>query len=112
MPLINSRPLPGTYLHDTELEPLTPNHLITMNSKITMPPPEKFDDTDTYSKKRWRRVQQLTDIFWNRWRKEYVLNLQQRQKWTTSSRNIMIGDIVLLKEDDVYHGNWRMGKVI
>ena len=112
MSLVNSRPLTYTYLHDKELEPLTPNHLITMKSKIITPPPGKFEASDIYARKRWRKVQQLTNEFWTRWRNEYILNMQQRQKWRKSSRDISIGDIVLLKEEDVYRGSWKMGKVV
>ena len=112
MSLVNSRPLSRTFIHDKELEPLTPNHLIMMKSTIITPPPGNFDATDLYARKRWRRVQQLTNMFWDRFRKEYLLNLQHHQKWTKTNRNITVGDIVLLKEDDVFQGNWRMGKVI
>ena len=109
--LVNSRPLTGTYLHDKQLDPLTPNHLITMKSRIPAPPPGKFEPEDVYGRKRWRRVQQLTNEFWTRWRHEYVLNLQQRQKWTKPSRSITEGDIVLVKDEDSFRGDWPIAKV-
>ena len=34
MALINSRPLTETYIHDTQLDPLTPNHLITIKPDL------------------------------------------------------------------------------
>ena len=112
MSLVNSRPLSGTFIQDKKLEPLTPNHLIMMKSTIITPPPGNFDATDLYARKRWRQVQQLTNMFWDRFGKEYLLNLQHRQKWTKTNRNITVGDIILVKEDDVFRGNWRMSKVI
>ena len=37
---VNSRPLTVDNLNDpTSLEPLTPNHLLTMKSKLILPPP-------------------------------------------------------------------------
>ena len=68
MSLVNSRPLTTTHLNDIELDPLTPNHLISMKSKISTPP-GNFVDEDIYARKRWRCAQQLTNIFWTRWRK-------------------------------------------
>ena len=112
MSLVNSRPLSGTFIQDKKLEPLTPNYLIMMKSTIITPPPGNLDATDLYTRKRWRQVQQLTNMFWDRFRKEYLLNLQHRQKWTKTNRNITVVDIILVKEDDVFGGNWRMGKVI
>ena len=80
--VINSRPLTVDGLRDPDsLSPLTPNHLLTMKSKIVLPPPGKFQDTDKYSKRRWRCVQHLANQFWCRWRKEFLQSLQLRQKW-------------------------------
>ncbi|KAI7789742.1 hypothetical protein IRJ41_004483 [Triplophysa rosa] len=38
-------------------------------------------------------VQYLINEFWSRWRKEYLLNLQTRQKWHKSRRNTKVNDI-------------------
>lgn len=86
--IVNSRPLTVANIHDpNSLEPLTPNHLLTMKSKIILPPPGQFQRGDLYSRKRWRRVQYLTNEFWIRWRKEFLNTLQTRDKWTSSKRN-------------------------
>ena len=36
--LVNSRPLTHIYLHDGELDPLTPNHLIIVRPNVRPPP--------------------------------------------------------------------------
>ena len=63
-----------------------------------------------YSKKRWRRVQQLTNEFWQRWRKSYLQSLQTRQKWTTPQKNLE-GDIVILKDEGVPRNLWKLAHV-
>ena len=40
--IINSRPLTAERLSDETVEPLTPNHLLTMKSKVVLPPPGVF----------------------------------------------------------------------
>ena len=50
---------------------------------------------------RWKRVQYLANQFWIRWRSEYLSNLQPRQKWSKSTHNTKIDDIVLIK-DEIY----------
>ena len=35
---------------------------------------------DVYSRKGWQRVQHIAEELWNRWRKEFLQNLQTRQK--------------------------------
>ena len=40
-------------------------------------------------------------MFWERWRREYLPNLSVRPKWTTESRNLEEGDVVLVMEPNV-----------
>jgi hypothetical protein len=112
MHIVNSRPLSTENINDpTHLEPLTPNHLLTMKSSLALPPPGHFVKQDLYIRKRWRRVQYLTEQFWSRWRKEYLLNLTQRQKWHVQRRNLKVGDIVVIKDDGVARNQWPMARV-
>lgn len=100
MAIINSRPLTPANLNDPQAEaPLTPNHLLTMKSTVPLPPPGSFSKEDMYTRKAWRRVQYLLEQFWARWRKEYLLNLQRRQKWAKPQRSLQVGDVVLLTTD-------------
>lgn len=111
--IVNSRPLSVENLNDSNSPmPLTPNHLLTMKSNVILPPPGNFQSTDIYSRKRWRRVQYLVDQFWVRWKTEFLQNLQIRSKWNSIRRNIFVGDIVLLKDDNVSRNQWRMGRVV
>ena len=112
MAIINSRPLSVQNLNDPELEPLTPNHLLMMKSKIVLQPPGEFPKEDIYAKRRWRKVQHLAQEFWERWRKEYVTFLQARQRWTKTQPNVKLNDIVLLSEEPEPRGQWKMAKVV
>ena len=85
--IVNSRSLTTGNLNDESMEPLTPNHLLTMKSRVVLPPPGSFQEADVYCRKSWRTVQYLSNVFWERWRKEYLLSLQERQKWRETRRN-------------------------
>ena len=67
--VVNSRPTEGATSSDTA-EPLTPNHFLTLKTKVVLPPLEEFTTADLYSRKWWRRVQHLTNEFWSSWKKE------------------------------------------
>lgn len=111
--IINSRPLSIQNTNDPmSLEPLTPNHLLTMRSQIILPPPGQFQTADLYSRKRWRRVQFLANEFWSRWRKEYLHNLQLRNKWYGPKRNLLVGDVVLITDGNVSRSQWNLGRVV
>ena len=112
--IVNSRPLTVENLNSPQCpEPLTPNHLLTMKSKvIVLPPPGAFQREDQYSKKRWHRVQYLTNEFWNRWRKEYIQSLQVRQKWISNKRNMRVNDIVIVKDENSPRNTWKLGRIV
>jgi hypothetical protein len=112
--VVNNRPLTVCNLSEAgTLEPLTPNHLLTCKSEIILQSPGDFTRPDLYSRKKWRRVQYLTNQFWQRWRKEYSNMLQcERKKWTRQRRNSRVGDIVIVRDDDLARNNWPLGKVV
>ena len=111
MAIVNSRPIAIENLDDSQQEILTPNQILTMKTKIILPPPGNFQQPDLYSRKRWRRVQHILNIFWQRWKTEYLNNMQSRQKWLDVKRNICIGDIVILKDEDSARCKWPLAIV-
>lgn len=114
MTIVNSRPLTVENIADpTGPEPLTPNQLLTMKFGVIAPsPPGVFEKEDLYARKRWSKVQYLTEQFWICWRKKYFASLQVRQKWNYQQPNVGVGDIVLLKEDGFGRGQWRLARVV
>ena len=110
--VVNSRPLTVETIADGTSEvAISPSNLLTMKSKVIMPPPGIFPRPDVYSRKRWRRVQHIANKFWGRWRKEFLISLQERQKWNHPKRNFEVGDIVLLKFDSS-RNHWPMARII
>ena len=91
--VVNSRPLTVDNINDPSCLPLSPCQLLTMKSKIVLPPPGVFEKADLYCRKRWTQVQYLANEFWQRWRKEYLGSLQARQKWNKVRRNFQVGDL-------------------
>ena len=83
-----------------------------MKPRAPLPPPGNFVSEDIYLRKRWRRVQYLTQQFWSRWRKEYVSSLIQRQKWLHPKRNLTVGDIVLVVDQNLPRSQWQLGQVV
>ncbi len=111
MSIVNGRPLSVSQIGDpSSPEPLTPNHLLHMKSGVALPPPGAFVKEDVYLRKRWKKVQFLAEQFWSRWKREYLMSLQERQKWQTPRRNLRVGDIVLLK-DDSPRMTWPLARV-
>ena len=109
--IVNSRPItsdPG----NADAPALSPIQLLTLKSKVVLPPPGEFQKEDLYCRRRWRQVQHLADVFWSRFRKEYLQSLQERNKWNKVRRNFCVNDIVLLKDGNVRRQHWPMGRII
>ena len=109
--IMNSRPLTAESLSDPSARPLSPNDILTMKTKVILPPPGLFPREDLYARKHWRRVQHLANQFWNRFQKEYLQSLQARQKWTQTRRDVAVKDIVLMKDENAPRCLWRLARV-
>lgn len=110
--VVNSRPLTAEGITSADTaEPLTPNHFLTLKTKVVLPPPGKFTSADLYSRKWWRRVQHLTNEFWCRWKKEFLLSLQARQKWTHPRKNLQVNDVVIVKDEDIPRNQWKTCRI-
>ena len=113
--VIKNRPLNVNYISNPQsLEPLTPNHLITMKSKViphTLAA-EHMEPSDLYASKQWRRVQYSIDLFWSRWKKEIVHQYQSRAKWNTRRQNACVGDLVLLIDEQCHRFYWKLGRIV
>ena len=72
----------------------------------------EFSRPGIYCRRRWRRVQHLSNEFWSWWCKEFLLSLQEKQKWSSTRRNFQQEDIVILKDDNCRQNEWKLAKVI
>ena len=108
--ILNCRPLTEQSNDINDLEALTPNHLLLLNSGITFPP-GLFTKHDNYVARRWKQVQYLSDLFWQRYRKQYLPLLQERQKWHRSNYTYKVGDLVILTDQNLPRNQWSLGKI-
>ncbi|XP_076660052.1 uncharacterized protein LOC143363338 [Halictus rubicundus] len=108
---MNSRPLSA--LSDDPNDPpfLTPNHLVNASSLCVVPEP---GDEITYDagRRRWNLISRLLEGFWQRWRTEYLSQLQTLPKWQRARENLAVGAVVLLKDDLAPPTKWPLGRVV
>ncbi|XP_035986832.1 uncharacterized protein LOC118560169 [Fundulus heteroclitus] len=109
--IVNSRPITKASTDLQDLEALTPNHLLLLKTQPLLPP-GVFEKEDLYARRRWKQVQYMADLFWKRWVKEYLPELQERQKWNTARRNFVPGDLVVLVDDMAPRNTWTTGRIV
>ena len=111
--ILNSRPLTRSSSDPTDLTCLSPNHLLLLRECPSLPP-GVFSKEDHYVRCRWRQVQYMSDLFWKRWIREWVMYLpflQERQKWLFPERSVQVGDVVLVVDPSAPRGSWPLGRV-
>ena len=54
----------------------------------------------------------IVEHFWKRWLMEYVPHLTEKKKWACKSRNLEVGDLVLVVDVNTPRGQWLIGKVV
>ena len=107
--ILNDCPISTVSSDPNDLNALTPNHLLTLRNYRRLPC-GVFESSDNYTRRRWRQVQYLSDVFWRRWSQQYLHLLQERQRWLKPQRNITVDDIVLVLDQP--RNAWVMAKVI
>lgn len=109
---LNSRPLSPLSDDPADLSPLTPGHFLTGDSLTAFPEPDlKHIQENRLS--RYQHLQSMLQHFWQRWQAEYLHQLQQRNKWrTTSPTTFGPGTLVLIKDDNLPPLRWRLGRIV
>lgn len=107
---LNSRPLCPLSADPTDYEPLTPGHFL-IGAPLNSLPDADLTEFKANRLSRWQLTQQITQHFWNRWSSEYLNTLQQRNKWMTKRKNLEVGDLVVIKDDNLLPTKWKLGRI-
>ena len=108
---LNSRPLVSAECDDDGIEVLTPGHFLIGRPLEALPDPS-FSYRSLTLLRRWSLCQALIRHFWQRWSSEYLSALQKFAKWHHSSKNISVGDVVVLREDGMTPTKWPIARVV
>lgn len=107
--VLNSRPLCPLTNDVEDLDVLTPMHFLTGSQYVPV-----VDDTGPEGSrmiKRYEYVQSKYHDISQRYKKEYLSRLQTRPKWISPQPNIKVGQLVLVKEDNLATTKWPLGRI-
>ena len=101
--LLNSHPLTYQSSDPRDDVPLTSNNFLhgQMGGQLA---PDSAETTTFHPSQRWRKVHNIISRVWRRWLKECVPALNSRPKWTLETRDLKVGDIVLVIQPDTPRG--------
>ena len=107
--IMNSRPLVPASSDIDDCDPITPNHLLLLRGNYSLP--WSVNNEGNVYRRQWRLAQHIAGQFWKRWLREYIPELNRRQKWFNPKPNLGVGDMVLIVDSSVPRGSWPMAKV-
>ncbi|KAJ0169499.1 hypothetical protein K1T71_015086 [Dendrolimus kikuchii] len=94
--------------YSDDASPLTPGHFL-VGEPLVLIPDANYEYANITSLKRWQLTQRMVQEFWRRWSREYLTQFLQRNKWKERTSEPEIGDIVLVKEDNLPPARWLYG---
>ena len=112
--ILNRRPLTHISTDPRDLEALTPNHLLCPSVIHLRLQPEvrsANDDADC-ARNSWKRAQSRINSFWLNWKRDYLSMLHSRSKWRKTVDNLAEGQLVILVDECVERGQWKMGRIV
>ncbi|XP_031636180.1 uncharacterized protein LOC116349066 [Contarinia nasturtii] len=108
---VNSRPLCPMSSDPNDIGFLSPAHFLVGEALIS-PPEQCHLETKASWLSRWQKTQQMMQYFWKRWQNDYLHLLQTRTKWFREQSSPKLGDMVLIKDENLPPTQWRAGRVI
>ena len=108
---LNSRPLVPLMFSDDNIEALTPGHFLIGRPLESLPDMSTSNDSLSLLK-RWQMCQSLVKHFWKRWSTEYVTHIGRFTKWTQPTRNMQVGDLVIVREDSPLVTKWPLARIV
>ncbi|GBM14797.1 hypothetical protein AVEN_10801-1 [Araneus ventricosus] len=103
--ILNSRPLTPLSADVDDLEVLTPAHFLIGRSITAIVEPSLID-FETNRLNVWQIITKSVQTIWKRWSLSYLNGLQQRKKWIVNNENLKIGDVVLIREENLPPCKW------
>ena len=107
---LNSRPLTPLPCDDEVIEVLTPGHFLIGRPLEALPDPSSSYQPVSLLR-RWHLCQSVIHHFWKRWSTEYISSLRRFAKWHRPTRNVEVGDVVVLHEDNLIPTKWPLARV-
>ena len=110
--IVNIHPLLPISDDINDCDVLIPNNVLLGYKSRDINTKNGMQTGQIHYRQKWKQVQNIANMYWNRWLKESKPTLTPRWKWTRQTRNFKIGDLVIIKSKYIPQNHWPMGRVI
>lgn len=110
--VMNSRPLSPLSDDPDDLQALTPGHFIIGEPLVSPPAFRYINEGKGSERKLWIERQKMMEHFWTRWTNEYLTTLQERKKWRREKENVKLGQLVLIRDENLPPAHWKLARIV
>lgn len=107
---LNSRPLCALSDDPEDREALTPGHFL-VGRPIHLPVYDQTYQKPGTFRHYFKAIQAQVQPFWQQWSEDYLQALTQLPKWREERENLKIGQLVLIRTENVPPTYWAMGRI-
>jgi len=107
---LNSKPLSPMSDDRTDLLALTPGHFLVGGPLLPIVEHEVKGESKSILNQ-WQHLKSLHQQFRTRWEDEYLKELHKRNKCQVSTEKLRVGDMVVIKDDNLPSSEWRLGRI-
>ena len=112
--ILNRRPLTALSPAADDCEPITPAHILYPAMKerqSCVVAPDNIMAT-TSLRDKFALSQARINGFWKSWTRDYLHLLHNRQKWQSTKEDLKAGELVLIVDEQLARGHWRLARVV
>ena len=89
--IISSKPITCDNMGDVNsIVSLYLMQLLSIKTKIVMPPPGIFQEEDMYCRRYWPRIQHVCNEFWARWKTKFLLHYKHVKNEIAQNKNFKL----------------------
>ncbi|GFU49715.1 integrase catalytic domain-containing protein [Trichonephila clavipes] len=108
--ILNSRPITPLSEDIDDLEALTAGHFLIGRLITSIYEPNLLDKTEN-TLCWWQKLTKIVQHIWTKWSRDYLNNLQQRNKWQFHKYNVKLNTMVLIKDDNLTINKLSLGHI-
>ncbi|GFT27466.1 uncharacterized protein NPIL_543981 [Nephila pilipes] len=108
--VLSSRPSVAASDDPNDFSVITPGHFLISSELKSVPEPD-YTSEKISIREWWKLVAHISQSFWKSKSKDYLTQLQVRNKWKILSEELSVNDLVLIKNDNLLPLKRKMVKV-
>lgn len=107
---LNSRPLIALHDDVDDRLALSPADFL-IGRQLVAVPEAPVPEVPANRLRYWHRLRHMHQHFWKAWHDDYLTSLQPRGKWEEASEDLQVGNIVVIRHENLPPSQWRIGRI-